>query len=90
MDIKFGSKIVLRISQTDIKCLENDLVSPQEWLRDALVGKINQCFKRMANEWIPKLRDRGISIPAKNSELIDLITSQDDYKNRVTREENKE
>ncbi len=52
-----------------------------------LIGKINNCKKRFFREWIPKLRERSLAIPATDSALIALILSQPDYKDRKDREE---
>ncbi len=41
--------------------------------------KIESCKKRMHNEWIPKLIDRNIDIPADKIQIMDLIKSQADY-----------
>jgi len=86
MQIKVGNKVKMEISQTDLKCLKNDLLDPEDWFVRALTGKINNCKKRMMREWIPKLRAKDLSIPANDEELIDLILAQDDYKNRAERE----
>lgn len=76
----------MEISQTDLKSLKNDLLDPQDWFVQALTGKINKCKKRMMREWIPRLRAKGLSIPANDEELVDLILTQPDYKNRAERE----
>ena len=86
MQIKVGNKIIMEISVADLKCLKNDLLNPEDWFVKALEGKINNCKKRMMREWIPKLRERDVAIPADDTELINLILAQDDYKNRTERE----
>ena len=89
MQIKVGNKVIMEISTTDLKCLKNDLLDPEDWFVKALTGKINKCKKRMMKEWIPKLRSKGLSIPANDEELVDLILAQSDYKNRAEREPEK-
>jgi len=86
MQIKVGNKVIMEISATDLKCLKNDLLDSEDWFVKALEGKINKCKKRMMREWIPKLRSKGLSIPANDEELVDLILAQSDYKNRAERE----
>ena len=86
MKIKVDNIEIMEISQTDIKCLKNDLISPKEWFINAITGKINNCKKRMIQEWIPILRQRGLTIPASDTELITLILGQSDYKDRKIRE----
>lgn len=90
MQIKVGNKVIMEISTTDLKCLKNDLLDPQDWFVQALTGKINKCKKRMMQEWIPKLRAKGLSIPPTDGELVDLILVQPDYKNRAEREPEEE
>ena len=86
MKIKIDGKQIMEISDTDKKCLKNDLLDPEDWFVKALSGKINKCKKRLMREWIPKLRSKGISIPPSDEELVDVILAQPDYKNRVKRE----
>ena len=89
MQIKVGSKILTTIDQTDLKCLDNDLLDKEEWFKNAILGKINNCKKRLFRQWIPKLREKGLSIPATDAEFVDLIISQPEYKNRQQREKEK-
>ena len=51
-------------------------------------GKVNNCKKRMINEWLPKLYadDSVSSIPASEDEIVALIVARDEYKNRVARD----
>ncbi len=81
-------KITLEISETEKLALENDLMSIEEWVQKAVEGKINNCKKRMFNEWGPKLRqDPDIeAIPANDEKLVKFICSHKDYKNRQQRE----
>lgn len=91
MQIKVDKKVVKELSSMKVKCLLNDLLDIGDWTAAAIEGKANKCMKRMVKEWIPKLRAKNLSIPADNTELIDLILAQDDYKNRTEREaENEE
>ena len=68
--------------------LKNDLLDVQDWWDKAIVGKINNCKKRMIREWNPKLiADPEVeSIPANEDDLIAFIVARDDYKNRVERD----
>ena len=75
------------ISAADEKVLKNDLLDIQDWADKAIVGKINNCKKRMIREWLPKLQaDPTVtSIPVTENELIAFITARSDYKDRVAR-----
>ena len=47
--------ITLTISDTDQTVLKNDLLSIDDWVQDAMAGKISNCWKRMQTEWTQKL-----------------------------------
>jgi len=88
MIIKIGNKQIMEITPTEIKCLKNDLIDPEDWFKKALGGKINQCKKRLIREWYPRLiADLSVtSIPGNEEDLLNFIFSHPDYKNRATRE----
>ena len=60
-----------------------------KWIKDALSGKINSCYKRMQREWTETLlNDDSFTdpIPSNKEDLIKLILSQPTYKNRNQQE----
>lgn len=69
-------------------CLDNDLLSVQDWIQGAIDGKINNCKKRFVKSAFEELKkDPTVtSIPADDDGIISLITSKPGYKNRVKRE----
>ena len=81
-------KITLTISETDQKILSNDITDIDKWIKESLSGKINSCYKRMQREWTEKLlNDDSFTdpIPSNKEDLIKLILSRSDYKNRKQR-----
>ena len=80
------------LTSTEEIVLKNDLLDIQDWVDNALLGKINNCKKRMIAEWQPKLTaDPDVeSIPADDDKLIALIVARDDYKTRLERDAAKE
>ena len=92
MQIKVGNKVIMEISDIDKKCLNNDLISIEEWIVSAIIGKINNCKKRLIREWHPKLMaDADVtSIPASEEDFINMVTSRPDYKDRVQRDKEME
>ena len=76
------------LSSTEEAVLKNDLLDVQDWVDKAIDGKINNCKKRMINEWLPKLYadDSVDSIPASEDEIVAMVVARDDYKNRVARD----
>ena len=76
------------ISAADETALDNDLLDKDAWIQAAVVGKINNCKKRMINEWRPILfaDDSVASVPANDDDFIALVVARDDYKTRAERE----
>ena len=83
MDIKKRT-----LTSTEETVLLNDLLDIQAWVDTAIDGKVNNCKKRMINEWHPKLTaDPDVeSIPADDDKLIAVIIARDDYKTRTERD----
>jgi hypothetical protein len=78
------------------KILSNDLYNGSdnkgldEWIANAVTGKINSCWKRMQQEWTTKLMNDDSftdSIPSNQSDFIKLVTARSDYKNRKARDD---
>jgi len=76
------------ITDADETALNNDLLDIDTWIQDAVTGKINNCKKRMVNQWQPILfADESVeSIPANDDDFIALVVARDDYKTRVERD----
>jgi len=75
------------LTTTEESVLKNDLLDIQDWVTKAIDGKVNNCKKRMIQEWTPKLMadDSVDSIPADEDKLIEMIVARSDYKDRVAR-----
>ena len=88
------AKLTLKIEVDDTQqaMLNNDLVDINQWVQDAMTGKINNCWKRMQQEWTTKLmNDDSFTdpIPSNQADFVKLITAMSDYKTRKqTDEEN--
>ena len=76
------------ISDTDEKLLRNDLLGIQDWVDDALTGKINNCWKRFQSEWTTKLLDDSsvLAISASRADFVEQVTNRSDYQNRAQRD----
>jgi len=86
------------VSLTDLqqKILKNDLYSDTDnagidsWIQDAVDGKINNCWKRLQQEWSNKLMNDSSftdSIPSNQADFVALIIARSDYKNRKERDD---
>ena len=87
------------VSLTDLqqKILSNDLYNDMSnnsgldtWIQNAIDGKINNCWKRMQQEWTTKLmNDDSFTdpIPSNQADFVTLVTARSDYKNRKQRDD---
>ena len=87
------------VTLTDLqqKILSNDLYNDisdnagiDEWLDNAMTGKINSCWKRMQQEWTTKLmNDDSFTdpIPSNQADFVALVTARSDYQTRKERDD---
>jgi hypothetical protein len=81
--------ITTTVSETDQKILNNDLLDIDDWVQNALNGKINNCWKRMKENWTDRLiNDESFTdpIPSNKEDFVTLILSRPDYKSRAEQE----
>ena len=81
--------ITVTINETDQKCLKNDLLDLDQWVQDAVTGKINNCWKRFQRDWTTKLmNDETFTdpLPSNKTDFCELVMARDDYKDRATRD----
>ena len=81
--------LTIEVDDTDQTVLKNDLLDIDAWVQAAMTGKINNCWKRMQQEWTTKLmNDESFtdSIPSNKADFVTLVTSRSDYKNRADRD----
>ena len=82
--------LTIEVDDTDQTVLKNDLLDIDAWVQAAMTGKINNCWKRMQQEWTTKLMNDETftdSIPSNKTDFVTLITSRSDYKDRKARDE---
>ena len=86
------AKLTLKIEVDDTQqaILNNDLADINQWVQDAMTGKINNCWKRMQQEWTTKLmNDDSFTdpIPSNQADFVKLVLARSDYKNRKARDD---
>ena len=86
------AKLTLKIEVDDTQqsILNNDLLDINQWVQDAMTGKINNCWKRMQQEWTTKLmNDSSFTdpIPSNQADFVKLVLARSDYKNRKARDD---
>ena len=89
-------KITITLNDTQQKILSNDLYNDSnnkgldDWVQNAVDGKINNCWKRMQNNWTTQLMNDSSftdGIPSSQDAFVSLVTSRSDYKNRKARDD---
>jgi len=83
--------ITLTVTCTDTEqaILLNDILNINDWLQAAMLGKKNNCWKRMQQEWTTKLMNDDSftdSIPSNQAAFVALVTGRSDYKTRTERD----
>ena len=81
--------LTVDVTDTEQAILLNDLLSIDDWLQAAMLGKKNNCWKRMQQEWTTKLMndaDFTDSIPSNQADFVTLVTGRSDYKTRTQRD----
>ena len=81
--------LTVEVTDTEQAILLNDLLNINDWLQAAMVGKKNNCWKRMQTEWTTKLMndsDFTDSIPSNQADFVTLVTGRSDYKTRTQRD----
>ena len=82
--------LTIKVNDTDQTVLKNDLLDIDAWVQSAMTGKINNCWKRMQQEWTTKLMNDDSftgSIPSNKADFVKLITERSDYKDRKARDD---
>ena len=82
--------LTIKVNDTDQTVLKNDLLDIDAWVQSAMTGKINNCWKRMQQEWTTKLMNDDSftgSIPSNKADFVTLVTSRSDYKDRKARDD---
>jgi len=86
------------VTLTDLqqKILSNDLYNDtdnkgiDDWIQGAIDGKLNNCWKRMQQEWTTRLmNDSSFTdpIPSNQADFVALVTARSDYKTRKQKDD---
>ena len=80
------SDVEMEILKHDIYDINNSSNPLSLWVSGSITGKINNCYKRIQSEWIPKLiADSSVNaISASRDEFVNLEINRSDYSNRYT------
>ena len=94
MKIKVDEVEIMNLPKWKQDVIKNDLLAEtfDEDMKRRLCyvweHKFEQCYKRMQDEWLPKLQDDPAvqSIPADKEAFVQMVMARPDYKNRSARE----
>ena len=80
------SDIEMEILKYNIYDTDNESNPLSLWVSGSITGKINNCYKRIQSEWIPKLiADSSVNaISASRDEFVNQVINHSDYSNRYT------
>ena len=81
--------LTVEVTDTEQAVLLNDLTNINDWVQAAVVGKKNNCWKRMQQEWTTKLMNDDSftdSIPSNQADFVALVIARSDYKTRTERQ----
>ena len=80
------SDIEMEILKHDIYDENNESNPLSLWVSGSITGKINNCYKRMQSEWIPKLMADSsvVAISASRDDFVNQVINHSDYSNRYT------
>ena len=78
------SDIEMEILKHDIYDENNESNPLSLWISGSIRGKVNNCYKRMQSEWIPKLMaDSSVAaISASRDDFVNQVINRSDYSNR--------
>ena len=80
------SDVEMEILKHDIYDINNSSNPLSLWVSNSITGKVNNCYKRMQSEWIPKLiADSSVNaISASRDDFVNQVINRSDYSNRYT------
>jgi hypothetical protein len=93
MKIDVDGKELFRLSETQKKVIKNDIHEDEfdgdmkRRLQYILTHKYEQCLERLKKEWVPRLKESGVSsIPLEDEALAEIIFNRPEYKDKKNRE----
>jgi len=93
MKISVDDKELFSLSETQKKVIKNDILEDifdedmKRRLQYILMHKYEQCYKRLKEEWEPKLIASGAkSIPTNPDEFAEMVFARPEYKDRKRRD----
>ena len=93
MKISVNDQELFTLTETQKKVICNDIHADEldsdckRRLQYILMHKYEQCFKRLKEEWDPKLKENGVTmVPTDEAAYAELVFKQPNYKDRKAKE----
>lgn len=93
MKISVDDQELFSLTETQKQVIKNDINADvfdddmKRRLQYVIMHKYECCYKRLKNEWEPKLKTLGVqSIPLNNDEFASLVFAQPEYRDRKFRD----
>jgi hypothetical protein len=93
MKISVNDEVLFTLTETQKQVIQNDVHGDifdedmKRRLQWVLTHKYEQCYKRLKDEWEPKLRSRINAQPTDPDLFAQLIFSQPDYRDRKRKDD---
>lgn len=84
--------ITVTLTDAQVKVLEHEILDIEQWVKDAIDGRVNYCLHVLADEaQVVLMSDPAVeTMPAKRDALVTEYLKRPDYKNRKKREDDAE
>lgn len=92
MKISVDDKELFTLTETQKKVIKNDIKSDEfeddikRRLEYVIMHRYKQGLTKMKRDWEPILSERVAQMPLESEAFVNLVTSQQDYKDKYDRE----
>ncbi len=84
-----SKKITVTLTDAQVKALAHEITDIEQWVKDAIDGRVNYCLNVLAAEaQVVLMNDPAVeTMPAKADALVAAYLQRPDYKDRKHRDE---
>ena len=89
MKIAIDGEDILEIDEIHMKALHWRLISPKEWIKNAIIGQISHARDEMIEKEMKRVQGKEVGMPSsmKKEDLIQWLVTQPNYMTAYEREE---
>lgn len=87
-----SKKITVTLTDAQVKALAHEITDIEQWVKDAIDGRVNYCLNVLAAEaQVVLMNDPAVeTMPAKADALVAEYLKRPDYRDRKKRDEDEE